>query len=115
MNVRVRNAKSQLVRMRTLDLQRKAELTQSVEAGEKEAAALRKKIDRGERLRLDERTARQRMERFGEVWAAMSLEHQVVFLRRLVERVGYDGRTGKVKVSFRSSAIKKYCTKGMPE
>jgi hypothetical protein len=33
-------------------------------------------------------------------------------VRHLVEKVGYDGRTGKVRVSFKSSGIKELCQKG---
>ena len=40
------------------------------------------------------------------MWKALNLEEQRNFLRLLVERVGYDGRTGKVTVSFRSAGVK---------
>ena len=46
------------------------------------------------------------MESFDEVWKAMNMEEQRTLLRQLVEKVGYDGRTGKVTVSFKSAAVK---------
>ena len=42
----------------------------------------------------------------------MNLEEQEPALRQLVEKVGYDGRTGKVTVSFKSASVKELCQKG---
>lgn len=42
----------------------------------------------------------------------MILEEQMRFVRHLVEKVGYDGRTGKVRASFKSSGIKALCERG---
>jgi hypothetical protein len=36
----------------------------------------------------------------------MNLDEQRNLLRQLVEKVGYDGRTGKVTVSFKSAGVK---------
>ena len=41
----------------------------------------------------------------------MSLEEQRNLLRQLVEKVGYDGRTGKVTVSFHSAGVKELVQK----
>ena len=42
---------------------------------------------------------------------ACIVEEQAALLRQLIERVGFDGRTGKVTVSFKSVGIKQLCQK----
>jgi hypothetical protein len=49
-NVRVRNAKSQLVRARTLDEAREAALKDQIAAGEAKAEELRKTVPRGDAM-----------------------------------------------------------------
>ncbi len=46
------------------------------------------------------------MEPFEELWKAMNIQEQGLLLRQLVEKVGYEGRTGKVIVSFKSVGLK---------
>lgn len=111
-NVRVRNAKSQLVRARTPDPAREAALKEQIAAGEEKAEELRKAVARGERLRMDTSTVRQRMETFDEVWKTMTINEQIALLRQLVERVGYDSRADKVRVTYKSNAIKQFCQQG---
>jgi len=48
---------------------------------------------------------------FEEIWKAMSIEEQRTLLGQLVEKVGYDGRTGKVTVSFKSVGVKELVQK----
>ena len=43
---------------------------------------------------------------FEEVWKAMNGAEQRTLLWQLVEKVGYDGRTGKVTVTFKSAGVK---------
>jgi hypothetical protein len=111
-NVRVRNAKSQLVRAWTPDAEREATLKPQIAAGEAKAAELRKAVGRGERLRLDTSTVRQRMETFDEVWHSMTISEQIELLRQLIEKVGYDSRADKVKVTYNSHGIKQFCQQG---
>jgi site-specific DNA recombinase len=108
-NVRVRNAKSQLVRANTLDATREAELLELIAAGDAKAEELRKAVARGERLRFDESMVRQHLGNFDEVWKTMTIEQQCRLLRQLVERVGYDARGDKVKVTYNSNGIGEYC------
>jgi len=109
LNVRVRNAKSQLVRARNLDTGREASLREIVSAGEAKAEQLRGLVERGERLRFDDKMVRQRMATFDDVWATMTIEQQARILRHLIERVGYDARGDKVKVTYNSNGIREYC------
>lgn len=87
LNVRVRNAKSQLVRARNLDTDREAVLCETFAAGEATADELRKAVAQGERIRLDEGMMRQRLVSFDEV---MTIAEQTRMLRQVIERVGYD-------------------------
>lgn len=112
-NVRVRNAKSLLARMRTPDLARETELRERIASGEVSAEALRTAAERGERLRQDDAAVRQRLGTFDEVWKAMTIEQQITLLRQLVERVGYEARSDKVKITYNSAGIKEFCTKGV--
>ena len=77
-----------------------AEINEQLTTGETRAEELRKEILRREKQRIDEKELRRTMESFEDVWKAMNLEEQRGLLRQLVEKVGYDGRTGKVTVSF---------------
>jgi site-specific DNA recombinase len=111
-NVRVRNAKSQLVRATTQNATREAELGGLIAVGEAKAEELRKSVARGERLRFDDSMVRQHLGNFDEVWKMMTIEEQCRLLRQLVERVGYDARGDKVKVTYNSNGISEYCQKG---
>ena len=110
-NGRVKNLKSQIARLRNPEAARLAEIREQLAAGEACAAELRKEILRRERQRIDEKELRRTMESFEEVWTAMNLDEQRNLLRQLVEKVGYDGRTGKVTVSFKSAGVKELVQK----
>jgi site-specific DNA recombinase len=110
-NARVKNLKSQVARMRDPETPRLAEIRERLAAGEAHAEELRKEVLRRERQRIDEKELRRAMESFEEVWKTMNLEEQRNLLHQLVEKVGYDGRTGKVTVSFKSAAVKELVQK----
>jgi site-specific DNA recombinase len=109
LNVRIRNAKSQLVRAKNLDPGREAALRETVSSGEAKAEQLRALVERGERLRFDGQMVRQRMATFDEVWKTMTIQQQAALLRQLIERVGYDARGDKVKVTYNSNGIREFC------
>jgi site-specific DNA recombinase len=108
-NVRVRNAKSQLARAKNLDADQEATLRETVAAGEARAEELRRAVERGERLRFDDEVVRQRMASFDDVWKTMTIQQQAALLRQLIERVGYDARGDKVKVTYNSNSIREFC------
>ena len=58
---------------------------------------------------------RQHLGNFDEVWKTMTIEEQCRLLRQLVERVGYDARGDKVKVTYNSNGISECCQKGAPK
>jgi site-specific DNA recombinase len=108
-NVRVRNAKSQLARAIDVAPGREASLREIVSSGQAKAEQLRSMVERGERLRFDDEVVRQRMAAFDEVWKAMTIQQQAALLRQLIERVGYDARGDKVKVTYNSNGIREFC------
>jgi site-specific DNA recombinase len=108
-NIRVRNAKSQLARAKNVDADREAALRETVAAGEARAEELRRVVERGERLRFDDQMVRQRMASFDDVWKTLTIEEQARLLRQLIERVGYDARGDKVKVTYHSNGIREFC------
>ena len=111
-NLNVKNLKSQLARTRNLEPARVAELREQVASGEAHAAELRKEILRLEKQLVDEKDLCKAMGSFQEVWKAMNIEEQRALVGQLVEKVGYDGRTGKVTLSFKSAGVKELVQKG---
>ena len=47
---------------------------------------------------------------FDPVWESLAPREQSRLIRLLVERIGYDGRDGRVTVTFRSQGVKRLCT-----
>jgi site-specific DNA recombinase len=111
MNGRVKNLKSQIARIRNPAPERMAEIRAHLASGEGRAGQLRKEILRREKQRIDEKEIRSTMRDFENIWKTMALAEQRELLHQLVEKVGYDGRTGKVTVSFRSAAVKELVQK----
>lgn len=111
-NGRVKNLKSQLAKLRNPEAPQAIEIRDEIVNGEAQAEEIRKKMLRRERQKIDEKELRRTMESFEEVWKAMNLEEQRILLRQLVEKVGYDARTGKVTVSFKSAGVKELVQKG---
>ncbi len=109
---RVKNLKSQLARLREPEPVRESELNGRLAAGETRVADLKRELLMRERERLDEKHLRKTMESFDELWKTLNIEEQSRLLRQLIEKVGYDSRTGKVTVSFKSASLKDLCQKG---
>jgi site-specific DNA recombinase len=110
-NARAKNLKSQLARARNAESARTAEIQVQIATAEAQAAGLRSEVRGLERRRIDEKELRSAMESFEEVWKIMNLDEQRALLGQLVEKVGYDSRSGKVTVSFKSASIKALCRK----
>ena len=106
MNGRLKNLKSQIARIRNAEAARLTEIREQLAAGETRAEELRKEILRREKQRIDGKELRRTMESFEDVWKTMNLYEQRNLLRQLIEKVGYDGRTGKVTVSFKSAGVR---------
>ena len=111
LNGRVKNLKSQIARIRNSEAARLTEIREQLGTGEARAEELRKEILRREKQRIDERELRRTMQSFEDVWKALNIDEQRNLLRQLVEKIGYDGRVGKVTVSFKSAAVKELVQK----
>jgi site-specific DNA recombinase len=101
----VKNGKSQVARLREPADDRKAELAGQIGTGEARAIELKREIMLRERERM-EGDLRKTMEPFEALWKAMNMREQGLLLRQMIEKVGYEGRTGKVTVSFKSASIR---------
>jgi site-specific DNA recombinase len=51
------------------------------------------------------------LKRFEPIWASLTAREQVQLISLVVEKVGYDGRIGKVEVSFRSKGLRELCNR----
>jgi len=109
---KVKNLKSQLARLREPEPARESELNGQLATSEGRVAELKRELLIRERERLDGKGLRRMIESFDELWKALNIEEQSRLLRQLIEKVGYDSRTGKVTVSFKSASIKDLCQKG---
>ena len=58
---------------------------------------------------FDERDLIAALKQFEPVWASLTTREQVQLINLVIEKVGYDGRTGKVSVSFRSAGLRQLC------
>jgi len=108
----VKNLKSQLARIREPEQERGTNLEAQIADAEAGATELKRQLQVLERERLDEKDLRRTMGSFDNLWKAMTIQEQGRLVRELVERVGYDSRTGKVTVSFKSAGTKELCQKG---
>ena len=108
-NIIVRNARSQLARTKDATLEREADLREKIDVAQRKADGLRESITRGERLRFDDTTVRQRLGNFDEVWKAMTIGEQAQMLRALIERVGYDAKGERVRVTYHSNGVREFC------
>ena len=109
--LRLKNLKSQVARLRKPDACREAELREQMGAAEARVAELKREILVREKGRADGDELRKTMEPFEALWKTMNIQEQSLLLRQLVEKVGYDGRTGKVTVSFKSATTRELCQK----
>ena len=71
-----------------------------------ELAAERKAFD-SERINAED--LRRTLAEFDAIWSSLTTKEQEQLIHLLVAKVGYDGRTGKVTVNFRSAGAKELC------
>jgi site-specific DNA recombinase len=88
---------------RIVGLQRQIETAEQRLA---ELAAERKDLD-SERINAED--LRRILAEFDAIWSSLTTKEQEQMIHLLVAKVGYDGRTGKVTVNFRSAGAKELC------
>jgi len=85
---------------------RLADLQERVRGAERRATEVREQIVALSRSLIDEQDVANAMSVFDPVWDALTLREQARIVQLLVERVDYDGGTGKVSITFHPSGIK---------
>lgn len=110
-NAQAKNLRSQVVRSRKPTIARD-ELVARIAQTDACVAELRSEIQRRGAHQIDEQDLRKTMQSFECVWTELNIDEQRALLGRLVGKVGYDGRTDKVTVSFKSAAAKDLIMKG---
>ena len=88
---------------------RMADLQERIQTTERRVAEIRSELDILDAEAVPQQELKRALEAFDPVWKALNSAEQTRIVRALVERVGYDGRTGKIAVTFRSSGFKDLC------
>jgi len=73
---------------------------------EKRATEVRERIIAVSRERVDQREVEAAMSVFDPVWETLTPREQARIIHLLVERVDYDGKRGKVSVTYRPAGIR---------
>lgn len=95
---------------KNLAIDQLADLHDQIRTMEQRTAGIREEIATIEKETVDERELTRALAAFNPVWDSLSLREQTRIMRLLIERVGLDGRDGKVTVTFRSAGIRALCT-----
>jgi site-specific DNA recombinase len=90
-------------------LDRMADLQEQIRAAEGRVGNLRRELDTLATDDIDEDGLFAALEAFEPVWKSMNAMEQIRLIRAIVERVGYDGRTGRVALTFSSAGFKAIC------
>jgi site-specific DNA recombinase len=85
---------------------RLAALHDRIAQNERRADRARREVKAAAAAVIDERAAREALEGFAGVWGALSPQEQTQLVGLLVQRVGYDGREGKVAITLHDSGIR---------
>jgi site-specific DNA recombinase len=88
---------------------RMADLQERIQTTEQRITELRADIDILDAETVAPQELKLALEAFDPVWKTLNTSEQSRIIRALVERVGYDGRTGKIAVTFRSAGFKTLC------
>jgi site-specific DNA recombinase len=89
---------------------RLADLQEQIREVENRAAELQAERTDLAAKAIDERELRTALKAFDPVWSALNTGEQSQLIRAVVDRVGYDGRNGKIAVTFRAGGFKAICT-----
>jgi site-specific DNA recombinase len=85
---------------------RLADLQERIRGAEQRATQIREQVITLSRSIVDQREVEKAMAIFDPVWDSLTLREQVRVVQLLVERVDYDGSTGKISITFHPSGIK---------
>jgi site-specific DNA recombinase len=85
---------------------RLADLQERIDMAERRLSGVRDQVQEVRRQRIDEEEARQALSGFDPVWAALTPLEQARLVSLLVQKVNYDGATGKVAITFHATGIR---------
>lgn len=85
---------------------RLADLQERIRGAERRATEIREQVIALSREIVDQREVAKAMAMFDPVWDSLTPSEQARVVHLLVERVEYDGTTGKVSITFHPSGIK---------
>jgi site-specific DNA recombinase len=94
---------------RSLATDQLADLQDQSRAIEQRMTAIREEAIVLQRKAIDERDLVNALSVFDPVWDSLAPREQSRIIRSLLERISYDGRDGKVTVTFHSPGIKALC------
>jgi len=86
-----------------------ADLQDQIRTVENRILAIREQVIVIQKNAVDEDDLTRSLSVFDPVWESLSPREQTRIIKLLVERVKYDGRDGKVTVTFRSPGVKALC------
>ena len=89
--------------------ERMAGIQREIEATELRLTELAAERKSGDQDRIDADDLRSTLAEFDSILGKLTTREQEQLIRLLVAKVGYDGRTGKVTVNFRSAGAKEIC------
>lgn len=90
-------------------LDRMAELQEQIRPAEHHLRELTQELAAVEREAVEERDVLDALAAFDPIWRSLKSQEQIRIIRVLIDRIGYDGITGRVSVSFRSAGFKALC------
>jgi site-specific DNA recombinase len=84
-------------------------IQKEIETTERQLVELAAERKSCEQDRVDAEDLRRTLAEFDAIWTSLTTREQEQLIQLLVAKVGYDGRTGKVTVNFRSAGAKELC------
>jgi len=90
-------------------IERLADLQERIQTTERRVGELTDELDALEAEVVPLQELKQALAAFDPVWKALNTGEQTRVVRALVERAGYDGRAGRVAVTFRAAGFKELC------
>jgi site-specific DNA recombinase len=84
-------------------------LQREIETTERRLAELAEERKLCDQDRINANDLRTTLAEFDSIWSSLIAREQEQLIQLLVAKVGYDGRTGKVTVNFRSAGAKELC------
>ncbi|MBI1955070.1 MAG: recombinase family protein, partial [Acidobacteria bacterium] len=86
-----------------------ADLQERIGGVERRLSELRNELQALSGGAIQEEELTRSLAAFDPVWKSLNTVEQSRFLKAVIERIGYDGGTGRVAVSFRSPTLKGVC------